>query len=190
MQFLSFGFLFLCLFVSLHSYSFIFEEKLPFSKCNTPQIPNFAWSEKHFTNEKQTFVELELHAKKLAELRYSQLLCLRKFANSEQNLNQILLLLESFRNSELELLEYGKNYFMNFEKKYLLQKHELEAMQFYLNSKQELYSVLHIETIRAFQEEPKIWVFEKLYLAQLKNHFEFFQSLRKEVRQKILSEIY
>lgn len=140
-------------------------------------------------NEKQTFLELELHAKKLAELRHSQILCLKKFANSEQNLNQILLLLESFRNSELELLEYGKNYFIRLGKKYLLQKNELEAMQFYLNSKQEIYSVLHEETIRAFQAESKIWVFEKLYLAQLKNLFDFFKTLRKEVRSKFFAEI-
>lgn len=188
MQIISFWFVFLFLVISLHSYAFIFDEKLIFSKCNLPQVPNFIWQEQNFENENKLLQQLELHAKSLASLRHSQIKCLKKL-NSEQNINQLFLLLETFRNSELEFLEYSKNYLQTLAKKYLFQKNELEFLQIYLATKQEIYLVLHQETIRALQSELEIWVFEKLYMAQLKNQFEFFKSLRKEVRKKFISEL-
>jgi hypothetical protein len=61
--------------------------------------------------------------------------CLKNLALSDSLKLELSLQLEEFRELEQELLEYSKNFYFQFEKKYLLGPNESEILRKYLATK-------------------------------------------------------
>lgn len=172
----------------LNSYPLNFNTP-PFKSCNTEFVKSFVWQEKYFQTEASFLKDLETHAKLLARNRINQLHCLKKISQETTTKNVLLYELENKRQLELELLEYGNNFFHTLEKKYLFEKLESQALEKYLITKSRIYENIYQQSLQFLDEEKEAWIFQNLYLSLLWNQYSFFNSLRKEIRKKVLTEI-
>ncbi|MCX7997500.1 MAG: hypothetical protein N3A69_00925 [Leptospiraceae bacterium] len=172
----------------LFSYPLDFTQS-KFEKCNRSFPKSFEWKEEQFQTENSTLKALEVQASLLAETRIKQMECLKSSFKQNDEKLELFFHLEKQRNLELELLEYANNFFHTLEKKYLFEKQESQALQSYLTTKNELYTSIHNQTLKSLDLEVEKWAFQKLYLSQLWNTYQFLKSLRKEIRKKVLEEI-
>lgn len=172
----------------LFSYPLDFTQS-KFEKCNRSFPKSFEWKEEQFQTENSTLKALEAQASILTEARILQIECLKSSFQQTKEKLELLFQLEKQRNLEVELLEYASNFFHTLEKKYLFEKLESQALQSYLTTKNELYTSIYNQTLKSLDSEVEKWTFQKLYLSQLWNTYQFLKSLRKEIRKKVLEEI-